>query len=166
MKNVIEGFKSTIIKAVEKEFKKKGEVKPRGYLLTKNKEVAAINMSSSNHHEREFISQIIIPSLIIEHNGIMLGIVAEAWNTVINDDDNEKNKLYSEGIITASNDPERKEIVIISFESSDAFEVNTWDIKRYKKKPFLANKNIIDTGDDMGIDGRYTNFFSGDKILI
>jgi hypothetical protein len=133
----IESFRKEISENVKNMFNETGSVEPILFALTYNQGKFKIGVLMGL--ERFFISDegkeaavLIMRKFNEETKPLAIALATEGWMSIYEKDDNplDKDGFYAKGKVRPSQDPKRKEVVNISFETYNQKAFECWEIVR------------------------------------
>lgn len=135
----IEAFKSIIKDSVEERFKEDNSVEPVAFGLVMKDDKFGIAIIGGLEalfvsNETKRLLPAVMEKLTTEIKPIALAFVTEAWQVIANPKDVlNPDGSYKTGL-SASTHPDRKESVVINFETHDKVSVTSWLIDRSNEK--------------------------------
>lgn len=152
-KERLEHFRKDINDLITAGFKETQKVPPLAFaMIRKNGKWAIVIMAGleglfANDIEKDLAAEL-IKKMQKDIKPLAIAFVSEAWISMTKDknldDVLDQNGNYRDEKFKPVNDPNRKEVVMISFETFDKQIIDTWEIVRDGKNAKLTTLNISD----------------------
>ena len=141
-------------------FEKDKSITPICMLLDKDNKLAVFPTIVNSVEDKEHLSNVLIPSAIQQTGASVLALISEAWmSEPKKEKDALKASLLENGMIKPSEDPDRKEVIILTIETIASSKMIMWSIIREEnEEPRLELNASLDK--DVELRGRYSNLLT------